>query len=109
MKIIHCADIHLGSKLASKFPGNISDERKREVLDTFSRMVDYAKKNQVKVIMLSGDVFDKDKPAKKAALPALLFCIGCLFHWRARHVTRSSIQVMAAPQTNPPAWAIILI
>ncbi len=65
MKIIHCADIHLGSKLASKFPGNISDERKREVLDTFSRMVDYAKKNQVKVIMLSGDVFDKDKPAKK--------------------------------------------
>ncbi|WP_028504644.1 metallophosphoesterase [Ruminococcus sp. FC2018] len=65
MKIIHCADIHLGSKLASKFPKNISAERKREVLDTFSRMVDYAKKNDVKVIMLSGDVFDKDKPAKK--------------------------------------------
>lgn len=65
MKIIHCADIHLGSKIDSKFPKEISEERKREVRNSFSRMVDYAKKNGVSVILLSGDVFDRDIPYKK--------------------------------------------
>ena len=65
MKLIHCADIHLGSKLTSKFPKEKSDERKSELLSTFARMVDYARDNDINVILLSGDVFDKDKPAIK--------------------------------------------
>ena len=66
MKIIHTADIHLGAPI-NGFPKEISEERKREVRNTFSRMVDYAKANGVKVILLSGDVFDRDKPFKKDA------------------------------------------
>ena len=65
MKIIHCADIHLGSKIESKFTPEITEKRKKEILATFSRMVEYAKENDIKVIILSGDVFDKDKPAIK--------------------------------------------
>jgi len=65
LKIIHCADIHLGSKLESKFTKEKSDIRKREVLNTFGKMIDYANENGIKVILLSGDVFDKDKPAIK--------------------------------------------
>ena len=65
MKIIHCADIHLGSRLVSKFPKEISDERKTSLRTSYRRMVDYAKDNDVKVIILSGDVFDSDKPAIK--------------------------------------------
>ena len=65
MKIIHCADIHLGSKLESKFPKAITDTRKKEVLSTFLKMIDFAKENDAKVILLAGDVFDKDKPAIK--------------------------------------------
>lgn len=65
MKIIHCADIHLGSKLESKFSKEISDKRKSELLNTFSRMIDYAKDNDIKIILLSGDIFDKDKPIIK--------------------------------------------
>ena len=48
MKLIHCADIHLGSKIEAKFPKDKSVERRREVLNTFERMVDYARENDIK-------------------------------------------------------------
>ena len=64
MKFIHCADIHLGSRISS-FPKEISDGIKLDLLNTFKRTVAYAKSNGIKVIALSGDVFDSDKPFKK--------------------------------------------
>lgn len=65
MKIIHAADIHLGSKLDSKFPKEKSDMRKKEVRDTFRRMIEYAKRNDIHIILLAGDIFDSDTPAIK--------------------------------------------
>ena len=65
MKIIHTADIHLGSKMDSRFNREISNERKIELRNTFKRLVEYAKANKVSVIMLCGDIFDSDKPYKK--------------------------------------------
>ena len=65
MKIIHCADLHLGSRLTSLPVGNIRDTRKNELLTSFNRLIDYAKNNDIKVIVFSGDVFDSDRPAKK--------------------------------------------
>ena len=65
MKLLHCADIHLGSKMESRLPKDKSDERKIEVRAAFDRVVDYAKKNGIKVILLPGDVFDGDRPLKK--------------------------------------------
>lgn len=65
MKIIHCADIHLGSKIQSKFPKELSQQRRQQVRNSFQRMVEYAKDNGVEVIMLSGDVFDSNKPTQK--------------------------------------------
>jgi len=65
MKILHAADIHLGSKIESKFPKTISDKRKKELLSTFDRMVEYAVDNGIKIVLLSGDVFDSDKPTVK--------------------------------------------
>lgn len=64
MKIIHCADVHLGSRI-STLPKEISEVRRTEILNTFRRMVAYAAKNGIKVILLSGDVFDSDNPFKK--------------------------------------------
>lgn len=64
MKIIHCADLHLASKIDKKSE-KVSEERKSAVRATFSRMVEFAKENDVKVILLSGDVFDSNKPTKK--------------------------------------------
>ena len=64
MKLIHCADIHIGSTL-STLPKEIADERKAEILNSFSRMVSYARENGISVILLAGDVFDRTKPLKK--------------------------------------------
>ena len=63
-KFIHCADIHLGSKMESKLPREKVKERRVEVRTTFRKMVEYAKENGVRAIMLSGDVFDSDRPLR---------------------------------------------
>lgn len=65
MKIIHTADIHLGSKMDSRFDKKISDERKAELRNTFKRLIEFAKEQAVSVIMLCGDIFDSDRPFKK--------------------------------------------
>ncbi len=62
MKIIHTGDLHLGSKLDSKFDAETSEKRKLDVLNGFERLIDYAKKEDIHVIILAGDVFDGDKP-----------------------------------------------
>lgn len=58
MKIIHCGDLHLDSKMTANLSKEQAKERKMEILRTFSRMVEYAKKNGVKAIIIAGDLFD---------------------------------------------------
>lgn len=65
MKIIHCADIHLGSKIDSRFPKEISELRRAEVRSSLKRMVDYAAQNGVKAVLIAGDLFDGEKPRTK--------------------------------------------
>lgn len=65
MKILHCADLHLGSRLTSLPTGEIRDTRKNEILKTFNNLIDYARKNDINKVMFSGDVFDSDRPSKR--------------------------------------------
>ena len=65
VKIIHAADLHLGSKLSSLPKGDIKDNRKKEILKSFNRLIDYACNNDIHIILFSGDVFDSDRPSKK--------------------------------------------
>ncbi len=65
IKIIHCADIHLGSKLEAKLPHEKTLERRKEVRATFSRMLEYAAKEGVRAVIIAGDAFDSDRPLKK--------------------------------------------
>lgn len=58
MKIIHCGDLHLDSKMTANLSKEQARERKMEILRTFTRMVDYANKNGVRAIMIAGDLFD---------------------------------------------------
>ena len=44
IKIIHTADIHLGSKINANLTGEKMVLRRSEVRDTFMRLVDYANK-----------------------------------------------------------------
>ena len=58
MKLIHCADLHFDSKLNANLSQESAKERRAELLDTFVRMVAYAKENAVEAILIAGDLFD---------------------------------------------------
>ena len=60
MKIIHCADLHLDSKMETNLSTTKAQKRKKEILNTFERMVAYAVKNSVDAIIIAGDMFDTD-------------------------------------------------
>ncbi len=61
MLLIHCADLHLDSRLTSNFHKDMAKERNAELLRTFENMVDYAEKNGVAAILIAGDLFDTRK------------------------------------------------
>lgn len=61
MKIIHCGDIHLDSKLESNLPAAKSRERKKEIIMSFCRMADYAHNNGITAVIIAGDLFDTNR------------------------------------------------
>ena len=66
MRIIHCADIHLDSKMNTNLSKEMARERKAELLTTFCKMVDYAVENGVEAILIAGDLFDTKKVSATA-------------------------------------------
>lgn len=58
MKLIHCADLHLDSKLSANLDKEKMKERRSEILHTYEKMVQYACDNNVQAILIAGDMFD---------------------------------------------------
>lgn len=58
MKIIHCADLHLDSSMESGLPVEKAQERRLELLRTFTCMVERAAREQADAVLLCGDLFD---------------------------------------------------
>lgn len=76
MKMIHCADLHLDSKLLTHLNREQARERGMEIVNTFQRMVEYAVKNQVRAILIAGDLFDTKSISavvRNAVRDAILF------------------------------------
>ena len=67
MRIIHCADLHLDSKMTANLDSKKAKERKIELLNTFKSMIDYASSNDVRAIIIAGDLFDKKVVTKTAS------------------------------------------
>lgn len=65
MNIIHTADLHIDSKMESKLSSAQAAERRNELIDTFERLVSYARTNAVSVIMITGDMFDRPHIKKR--------------------------------------------
>ncbi len=61
MKLLHCGDIHLDSKMESNLSSQKAKERKNEILNTFERMIEFAKKEDVKGVIIAGDMFDGNR------------------------------------------------
>ncbi|HKM34481.1 MAG TPA: metallophosphoesterase [Lachnospiraceae bacterium] len=66
MKIIHCADLHLDSKMTANLTSEQARERQAELLNTFKKMIAYAKGMQVKAIIIAGDLYDKKSISRAA-------------------------------------------
>ena len=61
MKLIHCADLHLGSRMESGLPPAKAQERRMELLHTFVNMVERASSEGVEAMLLCGDLFDTEQ------------------------------------------------
>lgn len=66
MKIIHCSDLHLDSRMKSNLDSKKAKERRDEILITYQNMIKYALENDVKIILIAGDLFDKKETTVKA-------------------------------------------
>ncbi|MCD8205351.1 MAG: metallophosphoesterase [Clostridia bacterium] len=66
MKIIHTGDLHLGSQMNSRFGDlSITEKLKKDLVGSFSDLLDYAVREGINVVMLSGDVFDRSNIGKE--------------------------------------------
>lgn len=61
MKLIHCADIHLDSKMERNLTAAQARERNSEICLTFSRMIRYGVENGTDGILVAGDLFDTER------------------------------------------------
>jgi DNA repair exonuclease SbcCD nuclease subunit len=64
MKIIHTSDLHIGSPLTARLSPDKAKERKRELIATFSRMVDEAIYQRARLFIIAGDLFDTETVTK---------------------------------------------
>lgn len=75
MKIIHCADLHLDSKMETNLTATKARERRYELLERFENMIEYAKEVGASVIIIAGDMFDTSEniqqSIKKRAIDAI--------------------------------------
>ena len=60
MKIIHCSDIHLGASMRTHLSMEQAKRRQDELLATFLRMIEYAQNNDIRHIIIAGDLLDTD-------------------------------------------------
>lgn len=104
MKVIHCADLHLDSKMQANLGKDKAKERKLELLNTFSRMVEYAKREGVEAILICGDMFDT-KSISALSRNAVLNSIEenpdiCFFYLKGNHDSDGFVSALETVPEN---------
>lgn len=61
MKLIHCSDLHLDSRMESNLSAAQARERNAEICATFARLAAYAVREQVRAVLMAGDLFDSQR------------------------------------------------
>ena len=61
MKFIHCADLHLDSRMEAHLSAAQARTRNQEICMTFGRLARYAAENGVRAVLLAGDLFDTER------------------------------------------------
>ena len=63
IKILHCGDLHFDTPF-SDLNRDFSEIRREDLRETFGRIVDMAKKQEVKLLLITGDLFDNSSITK---------------------------------------------
>lgn len=66
LRIVHCADIHIGASFA-RLPSHLASLRAEEQRAAFMDTVNYCKEKSVDALLICGDLFDSPNPLKKDA------------------------------------------
>ncbi len=61
IKIIHCADLHLDSPMETHMTEEQASIRNTEIIRSFLRLTEYAEKNDVRAVIIAGDLFDGER------------------------------------------------
>ena len=89
MRLIHCADLHLDSKMTANLDRDQAKERKHELLNTYEKMVAYAAQNQVDGILIAGDMFDTKNISATTRNAVLRSIVShpdiCFFYLKGNH------------------------
>ena len=57
LRILHLADLHLDTPF-SGLPINVAEILRQDLLDTFLKAIEFSKTNDVKIVLLAGDIID---------------------------------------------------
>ena len=71
MRILHCADTHLGYSAYRKVTEQGVNQREIDVYDAFTRCIDYAIKTKPDLVLHAGDLFDSVRPTNRAITVAV--------------------------------------
>ena len=93
MRILHTADIHLDSPFSGMDVGK-AQSRRREMRDTFVRMMRYAADEKLDMVIIAGDLFDSTYVTRET--------VSCI----VREFSRLSCPVIIAPGNHDPAEAM---
>ena len=93
MKLIHCGDLHLDSRMETGLSREKAGERRLELLRTFTRMADQAEADHVEAILICGDLFDAKTVSARArtcVLDAVMQHPGITFYYLQGNHDQSS-------------------
>lgn len=76
MKIIHCADLHLDSKMETSLSKEQAAQRRQELFSTFLKLISYAQEEGVSAILIAGDMFDTSEHVQVRMKRRVLEAIG---------------------------------
>ena len=65
MKILHCADLHMDSPMETHMTREQAAKRNAEILMSFQRMTEYAENENVRVVLIAGDLFDGERVTRR--------------------------------------------
>ncbi|MBB6214084.1 DNA repair exonuclease SbcCD nuclease subunit [Anaerosolibacter carboniphilus] len=90
VKLLHCADFHFDTPFR-ELAGVEAEKRKEDLRETFGRVVQMVKEEQVDVLLISGDFFDNDRVMKTS-----------LDHIMKKFEEISNVRVFISPGNHDP-------